>query len=342
MKKIAHIGTFDVENYGDLLFPCILEIQLKKRLPEIEIFLFSPNGGNKPFEENRIVYPIHALEKMHLEHHFDAIIIGGGDLIRLDSNISSDYEYSYMAAELVWIEPILIANRYDIPVVFNAPGVPFNFSNFKKVNVKKIIECLDYCSVRDEESKENLISCQIEKEIEVVPDTIIKIYETFEKNELIDNAKKLMRRGVIPHSTKYIVIQHNRYRYDDEVYLNHMKEFMNMLIDKYDYDIMLVPIGYVHRDIDFLNNILINSSRIHLIKTKLSPYDMLSVFVNSCGFIGTSLHGLITSSAYGVPILGINEQNFVKVTGYLKLINKENVEVNDIRLLKKKFEDYFF
>ncbi|MGN1183427.1 MAG: polysaccharide pyruvyl transferase family protein [Faecalibacillus sp.] len=342
MKKIAQIGSFDVENYGDLLFPYILETQLKKRLSEVEIILFSPNGGQKPFEENRNVYPIHELEKMHLKQPFDAIIIGGGDVIRLDSDVLSDYERSHMAAELMWIEPILIANRYDIPIVFNAPGVPFSFSNFKKDNVKKLVECLDYCSVRDEESKENLLICQIEKEIEVVPDTIIKIYETFEKNELINNAKRLMENGILPNSRKYIVIQHNRYRYDDEVYLNYMKEFMSMLIEKYDYDILLVPIGYVHKDIDFLNKILIDSHRVHLIESKLSPYDMLSVFVNSCGFIGTSLHGLITSSAYGIPILGINEQNFVKVTGYLKLINKENVEVNDIRLLKKKFEDSFF
>ena len=342
MKKIAQIGSFDVENYGDLLFPYVLETQLKKRLSDVDIILFSPNGGKKPFEENRNVYPVHELEKMHLKYHFDAIIIGGGDVIRLDSNVLSDYESSYMAAELMWIEPILIANRYSIPVIFNAPGVPFSFSNFKKDNVKKLIECLDYCSVRDNESKENLLSCQIKKDIKVIPDTIIKIYETFGKEELINNAKQLMQKGILPNSTRYIVIQHNRYRYDDEIYLNSLKDFIKMVIEKYDFDILLVPIGYVHKDIDFLNKLLIDNSRVHLIKTKLSPFDMLSVFVNSNGFIGTSLHGLITSSAYGIPILGINEQCFVKVTGYLKLINKENVEVNDIRLLEKKFEDFFF
>ena len=28
--RIAQIGTFDLENYGDLLFPVILENELKK------------------------------------------------------------------------------------------------------------------------------------------------------------------------------------------------------------------------------------------------------------------------------------------------------------------------
>ena len=38
--KIAQIGTFDVENFGDLLFANILE----KNFAEYDIDLFSPRG----------------------------------------------------------------------------------------------------------------------------------------------------------------------------------------------------------------------------------------------------------------------------------------------------------
>ncbi len=39
--RIAHVGTFDVENYGDLLFPTVL----KHNFLDYEIDLFSPIGG---------------------------------------------------------------------------------------------------------------------------------------------------------------------------------------------------------------------------------------------------------------------------------------------------------
>ena len=52
--RIAQIGTFDLENYGDLLFPVILENELKKRIQNVEIVLFSPIGGNMPFYGKKI------------------------------------------------------------------------------------------------------------------------------------------------------------------------------------------------------------------------------------------------------------------------------------------------
>ena len=47
--NVAQIGSFDVENYGDLLFPTVLEEELSKRIKIKELFLFSPNGGKRPF-----------------------------------------------------------------------------------------------------------------------------------------------------------------------------------------------------------------------------------------------------------------------------------------------------
>ena len=40
--RIAHIGSFDVENYGDLLFSDVLKAQLEKRIEIEEIIYFAP------------------------------------------------------------------------------------------------------------------------------------------------------------------------------------------------------------------------------------------------------------------------------------------------------------
>lgn len=59
---VAQIGTFDCKNFGDLLFPNVLEWHLKKRRKNVELVLFSPIGGEKPFECGTIVHPICDLE----------------------------------------------------------------------------------------------------------------------------------------------------------------------------------------------------------------------------------------------------------------------------------------
>ena len=46
MKKynIAFTGVFDIENYGDHLFPLIFREKMKKKVIDCELFLFSPIG----------------------------------------------------------------------------------------------------------------------------------------------------------------------------------------------------------------------------------------------------------------------------------------------------------
>lgn len=61
-KRIAQIGTFDIENFGDLLFPTMIAHIFSEDM--IDIFSI---GGNctKPFEDSINVYPVSELENMH-------------------------------------------------------------------------------------------------------------------------------------------------------------------------------------------------------------------------------------------------------------------------------------
>ena len=41
MREIGIVGTFDVQNFGDLLFPLIAERELESRLGPIKLHRFS-------------------------------------------------------------------------------------------------------------------------------------------------------------------------------------------------------------------------------------------------------------------------------------------------------------
>ena len=128
---IGLFGTFDYKNYGDLLFPDVFRNEMRSRLPDVRVTLFSPLGGIKPFTEDDVVFPIRDLGRIHSETPFSAFVIGGGDLIRLDDSFVADPS-KYPGAgrtSQTWLDVILFGRLQNIPVFFNAPGVPFPFSD---------------------------------------------------------------------------------------------------------------------------------------------------------------------------------------------------------------------
>lgn len=331
--NIIQVGSFDVENYGDLLFPIVLKHELEKHLKIKNLFLFSPNGGSVPFFGGK-VYPLEHLEQFCSEYHVDAIILGGGDTIRIDSNVTSGYQKTRRAAIQMWQYPILVAQKYNIPVLFNAPGAPFPFDELKKV-VSDTLEMTDYLSVRDVKSQELLESIGVKAT--VVMDTINIINdEIYPKASLEATAIALKERESLNH---YIVFQSNCGQIDNKQYVKSCVKTIKIINKKFKRSVVLSPIGYVHNDLQQLEIIYKtaqeNSCDVTIIREKMTPEEMLALFSHADGFIGTSLHGIITSNIYHVPVIAINPSSYRKVTGYMELCGLENRIVYDIEKIPK-------
>ena len=338
--NIAIIGTFDVKNYGDLLFPEVLENELKKRLNLNKLYMFSPNGGIKPFTKEK-VYPIRDLEKIINDVGIDAIIIGGGNIIRLDKTIARDYKRSYEAAYGLWQVPILLAVKYNIKVLFNAPGVAYMFNVSQQRFNKFFLDNVDYLSVRDEESKKFLGTLYKNKCI-VVPDTINVLPNIYSKEKLIDNFNKLIKNKVIPKFYNYTVLQTRNIGKDEEHYILKLKELLNYITNIEKKNVIIMPIGYVHKDINICSKLMDkNNNRLFLIEKELSPYDMATIIANSEGFIGSSFHGLLTANIYRVKIMAISKAKLPKIKGLMRFTNKEKLEVNDIDECLDKYKNEF-
>ena len=230
--------------------------------------------------------------------------------------------------------------------MFNAPGVPYDFADNQKTVVSEIFKQASYISVRDVESKNILNSCKV-KNVEVVPDTIFAVDDVYKKLKLNKVFNNLKKEKKFPNVDNYVIFQHNKSNIDNEKYVEVICDFLNYVISNYDYKILLMPIGYIHDDIDFLKKIYskicksTNSNCLYLLECKLSPEEMLSVVSNSCGYVGTSMHGAITSYVYHRPLLMINVKRLVKVEGFLNLLKLKKNQVSDIRDLKSAFDNYF-
>ena len=332
-KRIAQIGTFDIENFGDLLFPTMLAHVFS----DDEIDLFSVEGNcPKPFEENIYVYPVAELEKMHCKNPYDAIVIGGGDIILCDVNDSSKYLWSKCDLFKLWASPILIGNKYNIPVIFNAPGVPFQFNESMRSLVGELLNKVDYLSVRDEMSATFLKECGVAN-VKVVPDTIIEIENVFQQPLLKNIRKQLQIRYKLPEDDSYIVMQHNTFQITNTVYKKYYKTVADRVIQS-GKKVVFMPIGYVHEDGDFLKQIYDSRNKNQVyIDGMLSPLEMCAVLAGSCGYIGSSMHGAVVSYSYKKFAVCINTKKYTKTAGLLKLLGHPEWEVKNIADLETVF-----
>lgn len=335
---IAQVGSFDVENFGDLLFPDVFKYYMPA---DCEVDLFSPNGGIKPFTKKQVVYPISELERRCKERKYRAIIIGGGDVVRIDNSVTPDYaQGNNSVAMSLWVTPILIGNKYDIPVLFNAPGVPFRFYENEKLFVKNMLRMTDYISVRDETSKELINECGV-KDTVCIPDTLFNsnIYgKSIGVQEIFETLKE---KYPIFKMHKYIIFQHNRWLTDKNA--ESLRRAVEKITDETDYSVIFFPIGYVHNDGDGLKKIYDkNNKKCGFFTEKLNPNEMMSVLAFSAGYIGTSMHGGIVSWAFGKPIIMLDEGGTAtKITGFQRHIGKNTVSLMDYRRLYEKFENVF-
>lgn len=309
MERIALCGVFDIPNYGDHLFPLIVKNELHKRNCDFEIVLFSPFDAQESFVEDSHIYSLDDMERMHQENPFKAILIGGGEIIhwhryQQKHSFSSD-SYEPYPMDKVWAIPFLMKLKYNVPIIWNAPGIPYdfdidpNFANFLFSNI-------DYVSVRNDFSRQVLLDCGIRPEIiHLVPDTGFEL-TTLASAEHLNK----LRRDLLLDTDKYIVFHCNRFIAEADE-----NAAFNMLNNLYDqgYSIYLLPLAYTHGDDTKLREIRERSgNRFNIPEKPLSLLQIISVLSGCTLYVGTSLHGTVTASAYGRKVVSFDYQKTKK------------------------------
>ncbi|HEY6393735.1 MAG TPA: polysaccharide pyruvyl transferase family protein [Bryobacteraceae bacterium] len=169
--EIGICGTFDVANYGDLLFPLIAEAELAERLGAVTLHRFSYHAKNPPEWPFKVTS---VTELPRMIHRLDGLLIGGGFLIRFDKQVAPGYVPP--APEIhhptgYWLMPALLALQHNVPLLWNAPGMDGNdIPAWANPLMETALNRSRYVSVRDEPSRAALkrLTCA---PVAVVPDT---------------------------------------------------------------------------------------------------------------------------------------------------------------------------
>lgn len=298
--KIALFGTFDVDNYGDLLFPYIAQ----NRYPEHQWTFVSPTNGKTSFRDSKIVISIQEAQNKN----FDLVIIGGGNIIHTKTTSLANYKkqkVEKLAYPELWIGAAKLAQRQGIPYVFNTPSISYlHATKLERFLFRKVLNKSSYLSFREEYSCD-FAQHYTTKTINCVPDTAIEICKVWPYEKQIKKNK--------------IVFNLNQ-RYHKPI--NITAFFMDTIAEKLQCEIEVVVIGDCHGDIEFSKKVVkqLKTKNVNLIE-KQSLKELAHRIAEASYFIGSSMHGFITALSYRTPaLLVLNEHPMHKFKGLVKIL----------------------
>ncbi len=329
MINILHFGTFDVNNYGDLLFPLLAKEEFCG-LSNNVLRAVSPIGGAPPGLSD-CAPCIGALDLVQGAEDVDGALIGGGNII----HCMPSKQPPYVAAGRgslgygdLWIGPTCLLPEH-VPIVWNAPGVPGPFEKAHHELVKTALKRTNYLSVRDELSRQYLLDVWSDADIAIAPDSAWAINRLWTREDLKFEYESLFSRLGIPVSDRTIVFHLNR-RYLGGKGIRAIGKQLDSIAEQMSARPLLIAFAPCHGD-DTLAREVAASMASHpvLIDRPQSLREIAACIAFSSAYAGSSMHGLITASAFGVPGVSVAKRSMAKFAGVLALVNQPDMVVED-------------
>ena len=355
---ITHLGTFDVENYGDLLYPIIFRHLLERRDTSLQVRHYSPTAGEAPHEAG---FETHSLRALFADSAKPRIlVVGGGDILRTDwhvvaSHYCTNSRVSYDALRrsigplnaffYLWSRKIA---RLDL-AGFYADRFRDRWMNYPAAG--PFLIDTDNLPVG---SSVSYLSCGVPHDFK--PAERSRVKTIFDQARFIylrdeQSAEKLRRAGVeraIHVAPDLAVTLSDQFDQEEQVrrgqeilsrsgvakgrsflcfqcqpYPGFDEEEIIKQLERYqertDSAMVLLPIGFCHGDHEFLQSLARRSGGALKYATG-SIVDIMGIIAASDLFVGTSLHGNITALSFGVPHL-LGPLPVDKAGGFLNVMN---------------------
>ncbi|HWN44767.1 MAG TPA: polysaccharide pyruvyl transferase family protein, partial [Thermoanaerobaculia bacterium] len=341
--RIGVWGTFDVANYGDLLFPRVFEHEIGRRLPLAEVVPYSPFGYLHPvaMDGGRPADPLGLWEpsrRAQLASELDFVAVGGGEIVHFRDDVYGIY-YGKTPEEMArhspsgfFIEGLGADLETSCPVAWHSVGVPFAFSPEDAARVRKALASKAYVAVRDEVSRERLLATGTEREVHVVPDSALLLPNLYPPEVLARRLRHLKMMGWYPEDRAPLVLQGSAWirQYAGEV----GQAVASVLGEIGNPPVVLIEIGPCHGDGEFLDGLAAHlPGPLHRMPGAVALEDVAAALAHARAYAGLSLHGVITAVAFGVPAVILNLAGYSKLDGFARMAKQEDLLVTRADLL---------
>lgn len=290
--EIGVAGTFDVGNYGDLLFPLVAEAELSARLGAVKLHRFSYHSKTPPDWPYRVTS---VAELPQMASSLDGLLLGGGFLIRFDKEVAPGYGPPDPAIHHptgYWLTPGLIALQQGMPLIWNAPGMHCNeIPAWAEPLLELALSLSRYIAVRDQPSREALARFTDASRIAVVPDTAFGISRLLDGSPSPELNRLRQAAGL---TRPYIVIQA---ALGSKSFARFFKKHPYRFRD---FQFLALPVGPVLGDHPAI--LEKDFPKIARLPTWPHPLLLAELIGNAEAVVGHSYHLAITALTSGVPV----------------------------------------
>lgn len=280
-KKIAVFGTFDVDNYGDLLFPHIAEYRLRN----YQLDFVSPTTYETLFNDAKSVITF----ENSRNKHYDGVLIGGGNILHLDDNSNTVYkDFSGFSYADLWVGAVKLAAKLQKPSLFNAPGISHHFrTKLHQEIARSVFSNSSYVAFREQYSTD------------IANDLFDKKNSNPSLKTTIDTAFDIsaMWPCHLPRTKKVVFNLNPRYHKP----ISETVDLINQISKSLNCEIRFVIIGDCHGDGDFTRKVADLIGNDCTIAQTDTLKDLAFEIATAEYFIGSSMHGFITALSYGTP-----------------------------------------
>jgi polysaccharide pyruvyl transferase WcaK-like protein len=332
MNDIVLYGAFDRHNYGDLLFPLVMERMLSQKFPNKKIVVAGLIDSDLS-EFNAL--PTTSIKKALKESNKDvAIILAGGDVVACDwlsaySYLLSDFSFSIFQRIFARFIPGITEkvikkiiglksdNPFDLTskdlsaemkLIYNSVGATgvSNIHGDAALNLSAALNNADYVTVRDEFSREhiNRIGGNVN---DIFPDSATVMSSVFTEKEINNKTGSEATSLISKLKGEYIVFQISS-AHSTGLEAEFAKN-LTAVANEHDLTVVFLAIGNAagHSDSVGIERIKLHLGEGIKVAQYLSGgvFDVMNIIKNSQCYCGTSLHGLITSMAFHVPRVGL-------------------------------------
>lgn len=345
--NIYIVGAFDRHNYGDLLFPLIVEMVARNKGYSQNIEFFSTIDSTMSKYGAKDTLSLKRLFSRGLNKR-DLIVIAGGEILPATwsdivsylmptifsrilnklAKLFGEKFTSYLIVRLLHIPSLLpfVYSKSDLQgagVVYNAVGgshLKYSSDYIKTLVFEKLREA-DFISVRDVETKKLLNDNDISN-VNLAPDCAVLVSTLFPLDEMKMKVDPSLRdlssrfsRGYMCFQSSFACLNNNEKLVADQ--LKNIQRETGL-------GIILFAIGRAtgHSDQQSLRKLSVllndgNDKNIFLSESD-SIFDIMWIIGNSSIYAGTSLHGAITAFSYDVPVIGLCVSKVNKLKAFLE------------------------
>lgn len=335
MSKIVISGYYGFNNAGDEAMLTAIVESLRKLEPEVALTVISGNPTETKTKYNvESIYRFDAPQILTVLKNTDLLVSGGGSLLQ---DVTSKKSLLY------YLTVIAAAKHFGKKVMLFAQGIGPIRCGFLRTLTKWVCRKADLITVRDEESKSELVRLGIpEEQVHVTADAVLSLdtVSRFKGMDILKKAGLDLEKPVIGVSV--------RHWEDDKLCLQELGKALHRIGEDQGAQVVLLPLQNpvdipVCDDLSFYIPD-IPQSKVVLLHDKYTTEEFLSIIANFKLLVGMRLHALVFAAVMQVPFLAISYDPkvdaFVKavdgvLAGTISSLREEDV----VREAKKLWDD---